>query len=140
MPTDRRNARARNRPVTQALCRLGRRKPDGEQETRFEKLAERLWELALEQKDRIAIRLIMEYCEGRPAPALAEGKAAGARLAISADDLERATRELAAWEAEVEDGRPGSEAGGEDAQPAPLDAPAAPRTGGPAGLHAEAAG
>jgi hypothetical protein len=119
--------------VTGALSRLGRRKPEGEKETRFEKLAERLWEMALEHKDRMAIRLIMEYCEGRPAPAAAQGKAAGARLAITADDLERATRELAAWEAEVVDGRPGSEVSGEGPQPAP-------HAGGAARLHAETAG
>jgi hypothetical protein len=66
MPADRPNVRARKRPVTGALCRLGRRKPDGQSETRFEKLAERLWELALEEKDRMSIRLIMDYCEGKP--------------------------------------------------------------------------
>ncbi len=134
-----RSSPAGARPITQALCRMGRIRPAGEEETRFEKLAEGLWKMALND-DHLAIRLIMDYCEGRPAPAAVREKAAGARLVITADDLERATRELAAWEREVDDGRPGSESGGAGSQPeAPRDAGEA-RAGGPAGLHSGPAG
>ena len=130
---------ARARPVTQALCRLGRRKPDGAAETRFEQLAERLWELALEKKDRLAIRLILEYCEGKPAATSAGATPAGGRVAITADDLAQATRELSAWE--VEDGRAGTEAGGKGHGDSAADQPeaGAPGDHAAAGLHAEAA-
>jgi hypothetical protein len=97
-------ARARGRPLTQALNRMGRRKPDGAKETRFEILAGRLWQMALVEGDRAAIRTIMEYCEGKPTAALAATLAAGGRLSITADDLARAARELADWETEIEAG------------------------------------
>ncbi len=90
-------AERNKRALTAALQRAGNQKAEGQTVNRWRQLAEALWAKAL-GGNVAAVRLIAEYCEGRPA-ALPRGSERGVgNLNFSGDDLARAAEEAERWE------------------------------------------
>jgi hypothetical protein len=106
----------RDRDVVEALRRLGREPRDGATQARAGELAQRLWELALNDTgqaavDLGAIKVLLSYLAGTPASAgmpapraPANASTAGGTINVlnlphfTADDLAQAAASLRAWE------------------------------------------
>ena len=105
------------RLLAQAILRLGKAKPEGERTNRYGKLAAALWDMALdgEHKQQLAaIRLILDYGEGKPAPRPAAEAGREALPAFTADEAARAQESVVGWPHGVKDqaGAPGGSSGG----------------------------
>ena len=112
-----RTAASGERLLAQAILRLGKAKPEGEKTSRYGKLAAGLWDMALdgEHKQQLAaIRLILEYGEGKPAPRPAAETGREELPAFTADEAARAQESVVDWEHEVKDqaGASGRSSGG----------------------------